>query len=108
MLVRLPAHTRVSWQREGRPGTCSPHIDTGVQQPLEPPTPGTENERIQGDREASSQGAGQGEARTEEEDRGRRKVRGTVPSTAHPGKGLAVSAVGGGAELYWETQHSQI
>lgn len=35
---------------------------------LEPLTPGAESEKFQGDREASSQGDGQREVRTEEED----------------------------------------
>lgn len=66
MFVLLPVHMWVSCrEREG-----SPQIGSGVQQPLEPLTPGTENERIQGDREASSQDDGQGEVRREEEDRG--------------------------------------
>lgn len=73
MSVLLPVHTWVSIrEREGQE-PAAPHLDLGVQQSLEPLTPEAESERVQGDREASSQGMGR-----RGEDRGGRQTAGEV------------------------------
>lgn len=104
------------------PQVCQPQKEVKVRS-LQPPketqgslellTLGTESEKFQGDREASGQGEGQGEVRTEEEDRatlqtaGWRSQCGAVLSTAYPGMGSTLSAMGDVAELYSEGQHYQ-
>lgn len=66
-----------------------------------------------GTEKAQAKVNGQGEVRTEEEDRatlptaGWRGQWGTVLSTAYPGIGWTLSAMGDSAELYLEGQHYQ-